>query len=214
MAKPATPKPGPLDIVQVGTPVLRQQARPLSLEELASPRIQQLIADMRDTMRNAPGVGLAAPQIGESLQLVVIEDPPAYHARVSPEELAAREREAVPFHVLVNPVLTIRTDETVAAFEGCLSFAGFNMVVQRARKVRVEALDENGQKVVKVATGWYARILQHEVDHLHGIVCCDRMESRTLTSATNFEKHWSGRSVDEVRAAVALPDGFSDARRA
>jgi peptide deformylase len=116
--------------------------------------------------------------------------------------------------VLVNPVLTIRTDETVAAFEGCLSFAGFNMVVQRARKVRVEALDENGQKVVKVATGWYARILQHEVDHLHGIVCCDRMESRTLTSATNFEKHWSGRSVDEVRAAVALPDGFSDARRA
>ncbi len=214
MAKPAAPKPGPLDIVQVGTPVLRQQAQPLSLEELASPRIQQLIVDMRDTMRNAPGVGLAAPQIGESLQLVVVEDPPAYHAKLSAAELAAREREAVPFHVLVNPVLTIRTDETVAAFEGCLSFAGFNMVVQRARKVRVEALDEHGQKVVKVATGWYARILQHEVDHLHGIVCCDRMESRTLTSAANFEKHWAGRSVDEVRSAVALPDGFSDARRA
>lgn len=203
----AKPKPGPLDIVQVGTPVLRQQARPLSLDEIASPRIQQLIADMRDTMRNAPGVGLAAPQIGESLQLVVIEDPPAYHAKLSAAELAAREREAVPFHVLINPVLTIRTDETVAAFEGCLSFAGFHMVVPRARKVRVEALDEHGQKVVKVGTGWYARILQHECDHLNGIVCCDRMESRTLTNATNFDTYWSGRSVDEVRAAVALPSG-------
>jgi peptide deformylase len=190
----AKPKPGPLEIVQVGTPVLREQARPLSLEELASPRIQQLIADMRDTMRSAPGVGLAAPQIGESIQLVVIEDAAAYHAKLTTEQLAAREREAVPFHVLVNPVLTIRTEETVAAYEGCLSFSGFSMIVPRARKVRVEALDEHGQKVVKVGSGWYARILQHECDHLSGIVCCDRMDSRTLTTQANFEKFWAGRS--------------------
>jgi peptide deformylase len=196
----------PLEIVQVGDPVLRRRARPLSLEELASPRIQQLIVDMRDTMRAAPGVGLAAPQIGESIQLVVIEDPAAFHANLSAEELAAREREAVPFHVLVNPTLTVRTDETVAAFEGCLSFAGFSMVVPRARKVRVEALDEHGQRVVKVATGWYARILQHEVDHLRGIVCCDRMESRTLTTTANYARHWHARTVDEVRADVALHD--------
>jgi peptide deformylase len=111
----------------------------------------------------------------------------------------------VPFHVLVNPVLTVRTDEVIAAFEGCLSFAGFSMVVPRARKVRVEALDENGQRVVKVATGWYARILQHEVDHLHGIVCCDRMESRTLSTAENMS-YWQNRSIDEVRRAVALAD--------
>jgi len=206
----AKPPPGPLDIVQVGTPVLRQAARPLTLDELASPRIQQLIADMRDTMRAAPGVGLAAPQIGESLQLVVIEDPPAYHAKLSAAEMTTREREVVPFQVLVNPVLTVRSEEVVAAFEGCLSFAGFNMIVPRARKVRVEALDENGQRVVKVAAGWYARILQHEVDHLHGIVCCDRMESRTLTTAANFEQHWSRASVDEVRAAVALRDPAGD----
>ena len=196
----------PLEIVQVGDPVLRQAARPLSLEELASERIQKLIEDMRETMRAAPGVGLAAPQIGESLQLVVIEDPPEYHAKLSAEELRARERESVPFHVLVNPVLTVRTEEVVAAFEGCLSFAGFSMVVPRARKVRVEALDEHGQRVVKVATGWYARILQHEVDHLRGIVCCDRMESRTLTTTANFAKHWHERTVGEVRAAVALAD--------
>jgi peptide deformylase len=184
-------KPGPLEIVQVGTPVLREVARQLSLDELASPRIQKLIEDMRDTMRSAPGVGLAAPQVAESLQLVVIEDPPAYHAKLAPEELAAREREAVPFHVLVNPTLTVRTDEVVEAYEGCLSFAGFSMIVPRARKVRVEALDEHGQKVTRVATGWYARILQHEIDHLNGIVCCDRMQSRTLTTTENFTRYWS-----------------------
>jgi peptide deformylase len=195
----------PLEIVQVGHPVLRQRARPLSLEEIASPRIQKLIEDMRDTMRAAPGVGLAAPQIGESIQLVVIEDPPSYHAKLTPEELAARERESVPFHVLVNPTLTVRSDEVVPAFEGCLSFAGFSMVVPRARKVRVEALDERGERIVKVATGWYARILQHEIDHLRGIVCCDRMESRTLTNTENL-RYWQSRSVDEVRAAVALAD--------
>jgi peptide deformylase len=195
-----------LEIVQVGAPVLRQRARPLTPDEIASDRIQQLIADMRDTMRAAPGVGLAAPQIGESLQLVVIEDAPAYHAKLTKKELAVREREVVPFHVLINPTLTFRTEEVVAAFEGCLSFNGFNMIVPRVRRVRVEALDENGQRVVKVGTGWYARILQHEVDHLHGIVCCDRMESRTLTTNANYTKHWSDRSIDEVRTAVALTD--------
>lgn len=198
-------KSAPLEIVQVGHPVLRQRAKELSLEELASPRIQKLIEDMRDTMRAAPGVGLAAPQIGESLQLVVIEDPPELHAKLTPEQLAARERASVPFHVLVNPVLTIRTEEMVSAFEGCLSFSPFSMVVPRARKVRVEALDEHGQRVVKVATGWYARILQHEVDHLRGVVCIDRAETRTLTTSDNFSTHWQGKSVDEVRSAVALP---------
>lgn len=197
-------KKAPLEIVQVGHPVLRQKARPLAVEELASERIQKLIEDMRDTMRAAPGVGLAAPQIGESIQLVVIEDPPELHGKLGEDELRARERESVPFHVLVNPVLTVRTEDVVAAFEGCLSFAGFSMIVPRARKVRVEALDEYGQRVVKVATGWYARILQHEVDHLRGIVCCDRMESRTLTTGENYSTYWHERSVAEVRAAVAL----------
>ena len=196
----------PLEIVQVGNPVLRQRARPLSPDELASERIQQLIADMRDTMRAAPGVGLAAPQIGESIQLVVIEDPPEYHTKLSPEELAARERSAVPFHVLVNPTLTGRTEETVRAFEGCLSFSGYSMIVPRVRKVRVEALDEHGQRVVRVATGWYARILQHEIDHLNGVVCIDRAETRTLTTGDNFDAFWRDRTIDEARDALAADD--------
>jgi peptide deformylase len=193
-------KRAPLEIVQVGHPVLRERARPLTLEELASARIQQLIEDMRETMRAAPGVGLAAPQIGESIQLVVIEDPPEYHEKVSAEDLAARERAAVPFHVLVNPTLVVRSDEVVHAFEGCLSFEGFSMIVPRARKVRVEALDEGGERVVRVATGWYARILQHEIDHLRGTVCIDRAETRTLTTGPNFDAYWHARAIDEVRA--------------
>src|SRR3954467_13025179 len=103
-------------IVQVGDPVLRHRARELSRDEIVSPYIQEMIARMRDTMRDAPGVGLAAPQIGESLQLAVIEDPAHLHAGLSPEQLAERERAAVPFHVLVNPRLSAEGSEVVLAY--------------------------------------------------------------------------------------------------
>src|ERR1051325_9345140 len=92
-------------IVQVGDPVLRQRARALTRDEIVSPEIQDLIARMRDTMREAPGVGLAAPQARESLQVAVIEAPPSLHAGMTAEQLAERERAAVPFHVLINPQL-------------------------------------------------------------------------------------------------------------
>jgi peptide deformylase len=189
-------------IVQVGDPVLRQRARELTRDQLATPAVQELIARMRDTMRDAPGVGLAAPQIGESLQLVVIEDPPRLHAGLTPEQLAERERAAVPFQVLVNPRLRVEGSELVSAYEGCLSFAGFMMIVPRWRAVRVEALDEHGEPVVKTASGWYARILQHEIDHLRGIVCCDRMDPRTLTTHDNHMRHWRSMTIDEVRETL------------
>lgn len=189
-------------IVQVGDPVLRRRARELSRDEIATPAIQELIVRMRDTMRDAPGVGLAAPQIGESIQLVVIEDPPQAHAGMTPAQLAERERSAVAFHVLINPRLTVEGDEQVAAYEGCLSLAGFSMIVPRWRRVRVEALDEHGDPVVKIASGWYARILQHEIDHLRGVVCCDRMEPRTLTTQDNHLRYWRTMPVDAVLAAL------------
>jgi peptide deformylase len=189
-------------IVQLGDPVLRQRAREVTREELATPAFQDLIARMRDTMRDAPGVGLAAPQIGEPLQIAVIEDPPRLHAGLTPEQMAERERAAVPFHVLVNPRIAPEGDELVHAYEGCLSFSGFAMIVPRWRTVRVEALDEHGEPVVKVASGWYARILQHEIDHLYGTVCCDRMESRSLMTQDNQLRYWRGSSVEEARALL------------
>ena len=189
-------------IVQVGDPVLRRRARELGRDEIATPAIQELIARMRDTMRDAPGVGLAAPQIGESIQLVVIEDPPQAHAGMTPAQLAERERSAVAFHVLINPRLTVEGDEQVAAYEGCLSLAGFSMIVPRWRRVRVEALDEHGDPVVRVASGWYARILQHEIDHLRGVVCCDRMEPRSLTTQDNHLRYWRTMPVEAVLAAL------------
>jgi peptide deformylase len=194
-------------IVQVGDPVLRQRAREVTRDELATPAMQHMIATMRDTMRDAPGVGLAAPQIGESLQLVVIEDPPHLQAGLTPEQLAERERAAVPFHVLVNPRLTAVGDTVVSAYEGCLSFASFLMIVPRWKQVRVEALDEHGEPVVKVASGWYARILQHEVDHLRGVVCCDRMDPRTLATADNHMRYWRAMAIDDVYTKVgSMPD--------
>jgi peptide deformylase len=172
-----------LPIVQVGDPVLRAIARLIETSEL--PGLAKLIDDMRDTMRAAPGVGLAAPQIGLSLAVAVIEDMPDRHSQLTPEQLAERERSAVPFHVLVNPTVEPVGDELVEAYEGCLSFKGFVMVVPRHRRVRVTARDEHGNAVTIEASGWYARILQHEIDHLNGIVCCDRMHSRTLATSEN-----------------------------
>jgi peptide deformylase len=196
--------PPTLKIMQTGEPVLRQSARTLTVDELATPRMQLLIELMRDTMREAPGVGLAAPQIGEALRLVVIEDSRP-QAHLTEEQLAARERGAVPFHVLVNPTLAIEGDELIHAFEGCLSFEGFTMVVPRARRVRVDALDEHGKSVAITASGWYARILQHEIDHLNGVLCCDRMEPRTLMTVDNAARLWRDKSVDEIRAELRSP---------
>lgn len=196
-----------LKIVQAGEPVLRQKARDLTPEEVGSPEIQRLIALMRDTMRDAPGVGLAAPQVGVGLRLVVVEDRAEYQAGVAPADLAERERTPVPFHVLINPRLTVEDAAPAEFYEGCLSVSGFAGLVARARGVRVDALDEQGKPVTIRARGWYARILQHELDHLDGTLYVDRMESRSFATAENHRRYWAGRGTAEVRAALGLPAG-------
>jgi peptide deformylase len=170
-----------LKIVQAGEPVLRERGRELTTEEIRSPQIQELIELMRETMREAPGVGLAAPQIGMSIQLAVIEDQPEYLEHHSAEELATLQREAVPFHVIINPKLTLLDNGSAKFFEGCLSVEGYQAVVERALDVRVECLNERGEEITIKAHGWYARILQHEIDHLNGTLYIDRMNSRTFT---------------------------------
>jgi len=209
----------PLEIKSAGEPVLRQTARNLTREEIFSPAIQQLIEQMRETMYKAPGVGLAAPQIGLSMQLAVIEDKPEYLKDIPPGILAERERKPVPFHVIINPVLTLETapDADFTAdfpyaefphldfFEGCLSLPGLMALVRRAARVRVDCLDHRAEPTTIHATGWYARILQHEIDHLHGTLYIDRMEPRSLCTLDNYAKHWKDLAIAEIRARLKQP---------
>jgi peptide deformylase len=193
-----------LKIVQVGEPVLRQRARPLLQEEIALPETQQLIVWMHETMRDAPGVGLAAPQVGLPLQLAVIEDRPEYSKDIAADRLAERERQAVSFQVLINPRIVHQSEQQVEFFEGCLSLGGFSALVKRSRQVAVEYWDERGQPQRVEAQGWYARILQHEIDHLHGHLYIDRMEPRSFMSIDNLSRHWKDMPVQAVRQALAV----------
>jgi peptide deformylase len=191
-----------LKIVSVGEAVLRQQARPLTVAEIRSPEIQQLIQHMRETVNDAPGVGLAAPQVGFPLQLAVIEDKQEYFAGLTAEQIAERERQPLPFHVIVNPVLRQQSAGEVEFFEGCLSVPGFTAIVARSPQVRVQCLDETGAARVIEATGWYARILQHEIDHLHGTLYLDRMQGRTFCSLDIYARFWKNKTTAEVKAGL------------
>jgi|SRR5689334_15675716 peptide deformylase len=178
-----------LKLLQVGEPVLREKARELSREEILSERTQALIALMHDTLRDAPGVGLAAPQIGEGVQLAIIEDLSEYSRDLPPEEISARERTPVPFHVIINPRIVSYGEQKVEFFEGCLSLSGFMALVPRSREVVVECLGEHAEPRTIRASGWYARILQHEIDHLNGMIYIDRMDTRTFASVENYKRY-------------------------
>jgi peptide deformylase len=191
-----------LKIVQAGDPVLRLQSRPLTKEEIGSPSIQQLIGLMRDAMREAPGVGLAAPQIGVPIQLAVIEDRAEYIEGLPEDEIAERQRAAIPFHVIINPKLSSLDDSTAEFFEGCLSVEGFSAIVDRALNVRVECLNERAEEVTIEAQGWYARILQHEIDHLNGKLYIDRMKTRTFSTGENMFRFWANKDIEQVLAEL------------
>lgn len=189
---------GTLPIVQIGDPVLRQYAMPLSKEEILGPEIQLLIERMKKTMRAATGVGLAAPQIGRSIRLAVIED--TSYSHLTEEQCRERGRYPVPFHVIINPKLElVDENKTAEFFEGCLSVSGLVGVVPRAEKVRVECLNEKAEPVTIEVEGWYARILQHEIGHLNGELCIDHMLLRTATTMDNAKRFWAGKSISDVK---------------
>jgi peptide deformylase len=196
----------PLTIVQAGEPVLRKAARALRPNEIRSREIRELIRQMKETMYAAPGVGLAAPQIGQGIQLAVIEDRPEYIKDWTPEQLAERERQPVPFHVIINPRITLLGEERVEYFEGCLSLDNLMALTPRARRVRVECMDETGEAKVIEASGWYARILQHEIDHLAGTMYVDHMYARTLMTVENFTRHWKGKTLAELKKELLAAD--------
>ncbi len=152
-------------IVTLPDPVLRRKARPVSTFDS---RLQALVDDMVETMREAPGVGLAATQIGVSERLIVIEyaDPP--------EEGSEEELVKPRLYVMANPEIVKTSAETVVGVEGCLSIPGLVGEVERFSMVQVKGLNRHGQPMKVKAEGWLARIFQHEVDHINGVVFPDR----------------------------------------
>ena len=197
--------PSPLPIVECGDPVLRRPAEPVRTSDLGSAELQLLIARMRATMYAAPGVGLAAPQVGAPFQLAVLEDGAERWGQLAEDERTARERNDLPFTVLINPVLRpVDEQDKVSFYEGCLSVPGLTGVVARYRAVRVEALDEHGQPVDRVFSGWAARIVQHEVDHLGGRLYLDRVETRSLSTTGNYTDLWARRSPEDAAASLGF----------
>ena len=108
------------------------------------------------------------------------------------------------FHTLVNPEITLLDDEKVEFYEGCLSVAGFSALVPRARRVRVVYWNERAERESVEASGWYARILQHEIDHLRGTLYIDRMKARTFASLDNWNRFWKGKAVGDIREKLGL----------
>lgn len=174
-----------LKLYQAGQLVLRKAAKPLTSKQLATKHIQEIIDFMIATLRDAPGVGLAAPQVGESLQIIIIEDKKFYHKKIDPKLLKEQDRRTIPLLVLVNPVLKVQDSQTNAYFEGCLSVEGYTGVVARPHAVTVTGWDRNGNDVSYEAHGWFARILQHEIDHLQGTLYIDKMLSTSFMTIKN-----------------------------
>jgi peptide deformylase len=132
------------------------------------------------------------------LQLAIIEDKAEYQANLSQKELTERERSPVPFHVLINPEIELLSSPDIMFFEGCLSLPGFVGMVPRARKVSVRALNQLGEPISIEAEGWYARILQHEIDLLKSTLYIDRMWSRSFCSLDNYNRHWKSKSTSDL----------------
>ena len=175
-------------IAQMGEPVLRRKADLIDPAEIGSPFIQTLIDDMIETMHDADGAGLAAPQVYQSLQLCVIEvdQNPRYP-----------QFESIPLTVLINPVITplvgengvLATEDSFQMYEGCLSVPGMRGQVVRPRKVRVQALDRTGASLDFVWESFRAVVVQHETDHLMGTLYVDRADPKTLTFLREYERN-------------------------
>ena len=160
------------EIIRMGHPTLRRVARPLEIAELRSERVLRLIEDMVDTLHQVGGIGLAAPQVNESLRLAIVDIPGG----------ASRYGEipAMPLTVFVNPEVDVLEGETAGYWEGCLSIPGLRGYVERPQRVRVRALDVHGKGIELELNGFLATVFQHEFDHLDGRLYVDRLKDNSL----------------------------------
>ena len=171
------------EMMTIGNPVLRAPARPLEAEEIVSEEIQTLVEDMVDTMHELDGVGIAAPQVGESIQLAVVE--------IAVESSRYPDEEEFTLEVFINPRITV-VDETEQGFwEGCLSVPNLRGYVERPRKVQVEYTRLDGDECVIVAEDFLATVLQHELDHLDGRLFLDRVRDTTkIATVEDYQRYW------------------------
>lgn len=182
-------------IATIGHPVLRQVARPLSRDELLLPSTQRFIDDLIETMRDASGAGLAAPQVHEALRICAIE--------VRPNNPRYPYKPPIPLTVLVNPVVTPLSDVTFSNYEGCLSVPNLRGRVLRHAEVRVQAWDQHGNDVDLEVRGLSAGTYQHEVDHLNGVIFIDKVtEAATLCTWEHFERYHMAAFADEAVALI------------
>lgn len=194
---------GPPPIVQAGARVLRHRAESVPSSLLATPALRDLVALMTDVMRDAPGVGLAAPQIGVPLRIFVAEDQEERIAGLPEGSAKRKARVALPLTVLVNPKLEPDGDEQVTFYEGCLSVRGYGALVPRWHAVRVSGVDAEGRPVSLRLEGWPARIMQHELDHLNGTLYVDRMLSRSLAADAELARLGS-MPVDDAKRELGV----------
>lgn len=179
----------------MGHPALRAPARPLHPSEIRTPKIQQLVDDMFETMKEYQGIGLAAPQVHVGLRLFVA-GVAAGPRTDDDDEDAQDEQDDVPLMALINPEITPVGKEMVDDWEGCLSIPDIRGRVPRARQITVRAYNRHGKKVEIAASGFTARVIQHETDHLDGVLFFDRMKNfQSLTFLEEFGRYWSRHEV-------------------
>ena len=192
-------------IVQVGDPVLRAATAAVAPDTIRTPQIQNLIRGMVAAMHKAPGVGLAAPQVGVSQRIIVMEDRPEMTAGLPQDVLMEREREPQPLRVLINPVMTPIGAEMRDFFEGCLSITGYTAMVTRHREVAVSYLDEKGDPQEWRARGWPARVMQHEYDHLERVLYTDKMIRQSFMSTDEFKARHASKLIADLKQELGIP---------
>jgi peptide deformylase len=189
-------------IVQAGHPILRHVAAPFT-GQISDAELGQLIDLMRSVMHKAPGVGLAAPQLGIPLQLAVLED----QFEVDAEVAAVRGREPLAFFAMLNPSYRPLGDSTMAFYEGCLSLNGLQAAVSRPESVRLDFQAPDGTRRQRDINGWQARIVQHETDHLHGILYLDRAELRSISCNAEYSARWAQPDISLARRELGFLPG-------
>jgi peptide deformylase len=190
-----------VNIVEAGDAILRMRAGDVPARLMKSEALKDFVRIMHAAMRDAPGVGLAAPQLGVPLRIIVFGDADQNARYLTTQERAERGRTHLEPQVWINPSFRPLSDKKVGFFEGCLSVPGFQAIVERFAEIELSGFDEDGQARPPLAlSGWPARIVQHEIDHLDGVLYVDRMDSKTLTSFGPLTR----RGTEDLKALLGL----------